>query len=253
MYCKYSHYCRYLHEHIMSLERNGKLETLEAINEKIRKRFKNPKLSTSSCAKVCRHASVAWCRSLIISLALITPLPSEFSSDIPVIINPSDAWLENSHLLCVDLQINELWNSAFEDSTKLKNLETKWHPILSKIKNIMIKKTLDENLETANALLRSSYNFYRESSCVMLPSGVNLYLVPSQLAAGTQFQPSMDGVEILDLSIPRKLLLWAYTLLHGRCANIAVVVKHCEENAKVWITILTFSGVVFCWHTKTSK
>jgi len=177
---------------------------------------------------------VAWCRSLIISLASITPLPNEFSSESPVLV-PSDGWLENSHLLCVDLQINELWNSAFENSIQLKNLETKWYPILSKIKNIIIKKASEENLETANALLKSTYNYYRESSCVVLQSGVILNLVPSQLATGTQFQPSMDGVEILDLSIPRKLLLWAYTLLHGRCASITAVVKYCEENAKVWI------------------
>ncbi|XP_041019240.1 calcineurin-binding protein 1 isoform X3 [Juglans microcarpa x Juglans regia] len=222
----------YLHEHIVSLERNGKLETIEAINEKIRKRFKNPKLSNSNCAKVCRHASVAWCRSLVIGLAVITPLPSEISSDTPVIMNTSDAWLESSNLLYVDLQMNDLWNSVFEDSIQLKNLETKWHPVVCKIKSIMIKKASDDDLETANALLRSSYNFYRESSCVTLPSGVNLYLVSSRFVAGTQFQPSMDGVETLDLSIPRKLLLWAYTLLHGRCANIAGVVKYCEENAK---------------------
>ncbi|KAG6649279.1 calcineurin-binding protein 1 isoform X3 [Carya illinoinensis] len=227
-----SHLYGYLHEHIVSLERNGKLETIEAINEKIRKRFKNPKLSNSNCAKVCRHASVAWCRSLIIGLAVITPLPSEISSDNPVIMNTSDAWLESSNLLYVDLQMNDFWNSVFEDSIQLKNLETKWHSVVCKIKNIMIKKASDDDLETANALLRSSYNFYRESSCVMLPSGVNLYLVPSRFVAGTQFQPSMDGVETLDLSIPRKLLLWAYTLLHGRCANIAGVVKYCEENAK---------------------
>ncbi|XP_056176795.1 calcineurin-binding protein 1 isoform X4 [Syzygium oleosum] len=44
----------YLHQYINSLERNGKLETIEAINEKVRKRFKNPKLSNSNCAKVCR-------------------------------------------------------------------------------------------------------------------------------------------------------------------------------------------------------
>lgn len=37
----------------------------------------------------------------------------------------------------------------------------------------------------------------------------------------------------IDLSIPRKLLLWAYMLLNGRYASISVVVKHCEENAKV--------------------
>lgn len=224
--------CRYLHGYIASLERNVKLEALEAINEKIRKRFKNPKLSNSNCAKVCRHASIAWCRSLITSLALITPLQSGLPSEVQA-INPSDSGLENSQLLCVDLQTNDLWSSSFADLVHLENLETKWNPMLTKIKNIMIKKASDENFEIANSLLRSSYNFYRESSCVMLPSGVNLYLVPSRHALETQIKPGFDGVEILDLSIPRKLLLWAYTLLHGRYANISVVVKHCEENVKV--------------------
>ncbi|KAL5850527.1 hypothetical protein ACOSQ4_008540 [Xanthoceras sorbifolium] len=221
----------YLHQYIASLEIKGKLETLEAINEKIRKRFKNPKLSNSNCAKVCRHASVAWCRSLIISLALITPLRALPSSEFQA-PNPTDGSLEHSQLLCVDLQTNELWNSPFEDKTQLKMLETKWNPMLTKIKNTLAKKALDENMETANSLLRYSYNFYRESSCVTLPSGVSLYLVTSRLATEAQLQPGMDGVEILDLSIPRKLLLWAYTLLQGRFANISAVVKHCEENVK---------------------
>ncbi|KAK3213035.1 hypothetical protein Dsin_017741 [Dipteronia sinensis] len=222
----------YLHQYIASLEISGRLETLEAINEKIRKRFKNPKLSNSNCAKVCRHASVAWCRSLIISLALITPLRALPSSEFQA-PNPTDGALEHSQLLCVDLQTDELWNSPFEDKTHLKNLGTKWNPMLTKIKNTIVKKALDENMETANSLLRYSYNFYRESSCVTLPSGVSLYLVPSRLATEAQFQPGMDGVEILDLSIPRKLLLWAYTLLQGRFANISAVVKHCEENLKL--------------------
>ncbi|OAY54221.1 calcineurin-binding protein 1 isoform X4 [Manihot esculenta] len=221
----------YLHRYIASLERNGKLETLEAINEKIRKRFKNPKLSNSNCAKVCRHASVAWCRSLVINLALISPLRPGTPIEMPS-LNPSDNSLETNPLLCVDLKTNEFWNSAFEDSIHLENLETKWNPVLGKIKNIIVERASDENFETANSLLRSSYNFFRESSCVLLPSGLNLYLVPTRLSKETQLQPLINGVEILDLSIPRKLLLWAYTLLHGRYANISVVLKHCEENIK---------------------
>ncbi|KAL9443218.1 hypothetical protein AB3S75_016554 [Citrus x aurantiifolia] len=96
-----------------------------------------------------------------------------------------------------------------------------------------MKKAADENVESAYAMLRISYNFYRESSCVTLPSGVNLYLVPSRLASEAQFQPGIDGVETVYLSIPRKLLLWSYTLLQGRCASISAVVKHCEENVKM--------------------
>ncbi|XP_024930366.2 calcineurin-binding protein 1 isoform X2 [Ziziphus jujuba] len=221
----------YLHGHIVTLEKNGKLETLEAINEKIRKRYKNPKLSNSNCAKVCRHASVAWCRSLIISLAEITPSLLKFTGEIQV-LNQVDGGFEYSQLLCVNFQTDELWSSTFEDPAQWKNLEKRWGPILSKLRYIVIKKASDENLETANSLLKSSYNFYRECSCVMPPSGVNLYLVPSHLAMETQIQPNMNGVEILDLSIPRKLMLWAYTLLHGRYANISVVVKQCEESAK---------------------
>ncbi|GKV09994.1 hypothetical protein SLEP1_g21423 [Rubroshorea leprosula] len=216
----------YLHHYIVSLEKNAKLETLEAINEKIRKRFKNPKLSSGNCAKVCRHASFAWCRSLIIGLALITPLQSGLPCEI-------DGVMESSQVLCIDLQTQEIWKSSFEDSNHLENLQTKWSPILTRIKNVIVKKALDENIETANSLLRSCYNFYRESSYLMLPSGVNLSLVPSRPATETQTLASAEGMELLDLSIPRKLLLWAYTLLHGRYANISVVVKYCEDSAKL--------------------
>lgn len=208
------------------------METLEAINEKIRRRFKNPKLSNSSCAKVCRHASVAWCRSLIYNLAQITPLSCGFSNGIQA-LNLTDGGTDSSQLLCIDLQPRELWGTAFEDPTHLEKIETKWSAILSKVKNIMIKKVSDENLETASTLLKACYNFYRESSSVVLASGLNFYLIPSQLVTETPFNPSMVGIEALDLSIPRKLLLWSYALLHGRYANISVVVRHCEEISKV--------------------
>lgn len=214
------------------MERKGKLETLETINEKVRKRFKNPKLSNSNCAKVCRHASVAWCRSLIVNLASITPLPSSLTNGIQA-SNPADSSLDNSQFLCVDLETNDLFSSFLEDKIDEKVLEIKWNPILTKVKNVIIRKALDENLDTANSLLKSAYNFYRESSCVTLPSGVSLYVVPNRLAKEALFQPGIDGVEILDVSIPRKLLLWAYALSLGRYANISAVVKHCEENVKV--------------------
>ncbi|RDX73277.1 hypothetical protein CR513_47141, partial [Mucuna pruriens] len=221
----------YLHEYIVLLEKNGKLETLEAINEKIRKRSKNPKISDGNCAEVGRHASVAWCRSLVYNLAQITPLSCGFSNGIQA-LNLTDVGKDNSQLLCIDLQPNELWSTAFEDPTRLEKIEAKWGAILAKIKNIIIKKASDENLETANTLLRACYNFYRESSSVLLTSGLNCYMIPSQLVTQTPFNPSTAGIEALDLSIPRKLLLWAYVLSHGRCANISVVVKHCEEISK---------------------
>ncbi|KAF7817092.1 calcineurin-binding protein 1 isoform X1 [Senna tora] len=221
----------YLHEYILSLENIGKLEALEAINEKIRKRFKNPKLSNSNCAKVCRHASVAWCRCLIYNLAQVTQLSSGFSNENQA-LNLIDTGMDNSQLLCVDLRTHDLWSTAFEDQIHLEKLETKWSPILSKIKNTVIKKASDDHLETANTLLRASYNFYRESSSVTLAPGLNLYLIPSQFATEAQFHPSMNGIEALDLNVQRKLLLWAYALLHGRCANISIVVKYCEEITK---------------------
>ncbi|GFZ08499.1 tetratricopeptide repeat (TPR)-like superfamily protein [Actinidia rufa] len=221
----------YLHQYIQLLESNGKAEVLEGTSEKIRKRFKNPKLSNGNCAKVYKHISIAWYRSLVISLTLITPLHSGLSSEIQV-PNQSDTGPENGQLLCVDLPINELWNSSFEDPNHLKNLKTKWSPLLSKVKNVILKKASVQDLETANTLLRCSYNFCRDSSCAMLPSSVNLYVVPFHLAAAGHFYPGIDDVSILDLSIPRKLLLWAYTLLHGRYTNITIVLKYCEENAK---------------------
>lgn len=214
------------------MEINGKLETLETVNEKIRKRFKNPKLSNSSCAKVCKHATVALCRSLIYNLAQITPVSYGFANGIQV-HNLKNDGMENSQLLCIDLQPCELLNTAIEDPYILEKIETKWSPILSKIKNIQITKASDENLETANTLLRACYLFYRESSSVVLTSGLNFYVIPSQLVTETPFSPTIPGVEALDLSIPRKLLLWAYAIVHGRYANISVVVKHCEEISKV--------------------
>lgn len=224
--------CRYVYQYIQLLEGNVKVETLEGINEKIRKRLKNPKLSNSNCAKVYRHVSAAWCRSLVISMALITPLHSRLLTEIRG-MNLLGGGLESEQLLCVDLQSEELWSSAFEDSSHLKILETKWNPSLSKIKNVIIKRVSDEDLETAATLLRSSYNFYKDTSCALLPSGINLYMVPAQLATETYIQPGIDGVDILDMNTSRKLLLWAYSLLHGHCITVSHVIKYCEENAKV--------------------
>lgn len=226
-------FCRYLHQYIQLLESNVRLEVLEGISEKIRKRSKNSKLSTSDSAKVYKHISVAWFRSLVISLTLITPLNSGVTSEIQV-PNQSDMCSESSQLLCVDIQTKDLWISSFEDPNHLKDLEIKWDPLLSKIKNVLIKKASVQDLDTAATILRCSYNYCRDTSCGMLPPVVNLYMVPSQLEAAGHFFPGMDGVHLLDLSIPRKLILWAYTLLHGRYANISAVTKYCEENVKVF-------------------
>ncbi|XP_068647535.1 calcineurin-binding protein 1 [Aristolochia californica] len=222
-------YC-YIHEYIQSLERSARLDMLEAINEKIRKRFKNPKLSNANCAKICKHTSVAWCRSILISLALITPVNAEDSSSQV----PSTGALEyGGTLLYIDLQTSDLWSSPFEDMIHVEGLDTKWAHVLNKLKGLHIKQVAEENIEAATSLLRSAYSFYRESSCGTLPSGVILYTVPYRLSIEEpRPSPGMEGVEILDLSIQRKLLLWAYTLVFGRYSNILSVVKHCEETAK---------------------
>ncbi|KAK9699813.1 hypothetical protein RND81_08G196900 [Saponaria officinalis] len=215
----------YLHQYLYTLEKDVKLEALEGINEKIRKRSKNPKLSDSFCVGVFKHASVAWCRSLILNLVLITPLSSSSITDL-------NTDLDNNHHLCIDLQTTEFWNSSFGEASNLRNLETKWNSLLAKIKRVLVKKASDESLDTANSLLKSAYSFYRDSSSIVLTSGINLFWVPSRLAATGQFHHTTDGVEIIDISVPRKLLLWAYTVLHGRCPGISAVVKYCEENLK---------------------
>lgn len=230
-------FCRYLHQYIVSLELDNKVETLETINEKIRKRFKNPKLSNSFSAKVGRHASLAWCRALIISLALITPL-QPVSSEESQAITPSFGLLENRRVLCVDLQ-SEFWSSSFEDPLESQMLEAKWRPVLSKIKNVLIfNKVVEGNLEIANSLLKSCYNFFRETASVTLPSDINLYFALPRLAPAGELLPGNEGVEVIDVSIPRKLLLWAYTLFHGHCGSISQVVKYMEENTKVRNTSL---------------
>ncbi|KAF2586465.1 hypothetical protein F2Q70_00034064 [Brassica cretica] len=223
-------FCRFLHQYIVSLELDNKVETLETINEKIRKRFKNPKLSNSFSAKVGRHASLAWCRALITSLASITPLVSSAESQA---ISPSFDFLENRRVLCVDLK-SGFWNSSFENPSESQMLEAKWGPVLSKIKNVLVaNKVSEENLEMANSLLKSCYNYFRETASVTLPSEINLYFALPRLATAGKLLPGTEGVEVIDVSTPRKLLLWAYTLFHGHCGSISQVVKYMEENTKV--------------------
>lgn len=209
-----------------------KLETLENIVEKIRKRFKNPKLSNSNCAKVCRHTSDALCRCLIISLALVTPGQTEASSEVHE-NKPSDGAIENSQVLWIDLRIEELWSSSIENSADLKILETKWTPKLSSIRNIRVKKVSDKDMSSVNLLLRAAFNFFRDTSSVMVPSGVKMYSIPSRFAIDMQMKPEIDRIEIRDLSIQKKLLIWAYTLLHGQYTSIGSIIRYCEENIKV--------------------
>lgn len=215
----------YIHRYIQLLESDMRLEALEGINEKIRKRFKNPKLSSSNFSKICRHASLAWCRCILFKLASITPVSDSVN------LGEQAGTSETGLQPYVDLQPDEFLSSSAEGSHS-KGLDLNLYQALSRIKNVHIQRASEGNLEAAANLMRCTYNFYRDSSCA-LPSGVNLYTVyhspPS--AEGLQ-QLDKDRVEVLDLSIPRKLLLWAYILVHGRYSNISTVVKYCEENAK---------------------
>lgn len=226
-----AHCYSYIHQFIRLLESDVRLHQLETINEKVRKRFKTPKLSNNNLAKVCKNASLAWCRCLLIKLALITPVPDSAGTNLTDDRSSSG----NNLVLYVDLQPDELLMSSPEGQEKSKGLDMNLFEILSRIKNVQIRRVADEKMEEAVGLMRSTYNFYRESSCGTFPAGVNLYtvLVPQPVLMGDgmqiQVQPSQDVVGNLDLSIPRKLLLWAYTLVHGRYCNISTVVKYCEE------------------------
>ncbi|OEL37163.1 hypothetical protein BAE44_0001817 [Dichanthelium oligosanthes] len=213
----------YIHQYIHLLESDIRLDVLEGLNEKIRKRFKTPKLSNSNFAKICKHASLAWCRCILIKLASITPLPESMDA------TNQPAPLSNGLLLYVDLQPDELLISSPDGPAQFKGLDMNWFETLNRIKNIPIKQTSEDNLETAVTLMKSTYNFYRESSCGTFPSGINLYTVtPSHVPIEGLLQAT-SVVETLDLSIPRKLLLWVYTLVHGRYSSISSVVKYCDE------------------------
>ncbi|XP_066371477.1 calcineurin-binding protein 1 isoform X2 [Miscanthus floridulus] len=213
----------YIHQYIHLLESDVRLDVLEGLNEKIRKRFKTPKLSNSNFAKICKHASLAWCRCILIKLASITPLPESTDATI------QPAPLSNGLLLYVDLQPDELLISSPDGPAQFKGLDMNWFETLNRIKNIPVKQTSEDNLETAVTLMKSTYNFYRESSCGTFPSGINLYTVTPSQAPIEGLPQTAAVVETLDLSIPRKLLLWVYTLVHGRYSNISSVVKYCDE------------------------
>ncbi|PNT74299.1 uncharacterized protein LOC100823822 isoform X2 [Brachypodium distachyon] len=213
----------YIHEYIRLLESDIRLDVLETLNEKIRKRFKTPKLSNSNFAKICKHASLSWCRCILIKLASITPLPE--SVDTANQLVP----ISKGHLLYVDLQPDELLISSPDGPAQFKGLDMNWFETLNRIKNIAIRQTSEDNMESAVTVMKSTYNFYRESSCGTFPSGINLYTVTPSQAPVEGLQQAPGIVDTLDLSIPRKLLLWVYTLVHGRYSNISAVVKYCDE------------------------
>lgn len=225
-----THLYGFVHQYIYMLENDSRLDNLEGINEKIRKRFKNPKLASPNLAKMCKHAAIAWCRCILAMLASITPV-NHITKGIPSrCANSSD----NGLILFVDIQPDELANLPPESIYHPKDREMKWTHSLLNMRKVCIEKAFEQNIEKAHILLRNAYNFYKESSCGIFPSGINLYTVlfSSQFTIEEPWQPGKNGVEVLDISIPRKLLLWAHTLVYGQYSNILVVVKHCEEIAK---------------------
>ncbi|KAF5935106.1 hypothetical protein HYC85_026235 [Camellia sinensis] len=102
--------------------------------------------------------------------------------------NPEDTKLVDSH------QLEEAWHMLYRDC--LSALE------------ICVEGDL-KHFHKARYMLAQGLYRRGDTSCAVLPSSVNLYVVPFQLATAGHFYPGLDGVNALDLNIPRKLLLWA--------------------------------------------
>lgn len=222
----------YIHRYLHSLERENQVDALESVNEKIRKRFKIPKLVKEQCAQLCRHAAIAWCRALCASLSVITPREksdTDFGSDA--------CHLNSSDQLVVELRPDELLSNLSEYVFLSVDIEDlKQNSALSTMAGVRIRQASAENFDKASVLLRQTFTFYRD--CMgPFPFGINLFLIPSgavainssEALASNLCTGSVVGV---DLSVPRKLLLWAYNLMHGQTCSIAEAVKFCEDQAK---------------------
>ena len=214
----------YMHQFIHHLEIDTRIEMLESMNEKIRKRFKTPKLSNVNLSIICKHASISWCRSILLKLAAITATaPASAAS----------ATSDSGPHLVVDLHPEEIFRSALEGSFYSKSDEERCREVLTSIKEVNVKQASEQNMDSAAALLRSAYNFFRDSSCGTFLTGIRLYTISLSPSSSETVNPqSMGPKEEVDLSVPRKLLLWAYTLVHGHYSSISTVVKFCEDNVK---------------------
>lgn len=236
----------YIHDYFSYLETSNNVEGLEAVNERIRKRFKSPKLAGANCLQVCRHAAMSWCRALFTALSVITPLrPERLESEVTDDQQPR---------LILDLQQDAPAVAAYVEPQQVGHGYAVWNDdtgysitaaesgtaMSSRMKKIHVTHVSPEDLEKASALLRSAYIFYRESASQSFPIQFNLYIRgchasltgfghPSNFSSSRASQVS----EPLDISTPRKLLLWAFTLVHGQPSSMAEVVRHCEEHAKV--------------------
>ncbi|CAM6113955.1 unnamed protein product [Calypogeia fissa] len=217
----------YIHRYLDMLENDLKLDTMEAINEKIRKRFRSLKPVASPISQVCQHSCLSWARALCYALASITPLPDRRPAEVNV--SP-----DQTAGLIVDLQEDIFMASSYQvtghaEEMMKRDIKLGAGSVISAMKAVPVKRATSDNSERATALLRSAYVFYRDSLSGPFPDGINLFLV----AAGAPGDGS-NGVHNseLDISIPRKLLLWAFTLVHGRTGTVAEAVKYCEEQAK---------------------
>eukprot|EP00250_Pteridium_aquilinum_P016505 c23135_g1_i3 orf=228-6338(+) len=223
----------YIHRYLQSLEQDYKVDILESVNEKIKKRFKTPKLVKEVCARVCKHAAIAWCRCLCASLCAITPLQTQ---NIAMDSTSDGIPLNKQEQLTVELKIDELFSNMSDFSIPAEEVNSmqQFGP-LSCMSKVQIQQAIAENMDRATALLRQAFIFYRDCTGPF-PAGINLFLVQlgpvsadEILATTLPFSSALVGV---DLSVPRKLLLWAYTLVHGHTCSIAEAVRFCEEQAK---------------------
>ncbi|KAL3695588.1 hypothetical protein R1sor_009664 [Riccia sorocarpa] len=247
---------RHMHRYLYTLEKEMKLDILEQMNERIRKRFKSIKMLGSRTGEICRHACLAWCRALCLSLASITPVTQE---------KQTPHQLQSSGELIVDIHYNTFMATSYElpssgeDSRdvisreateKISRSDTGYIfpgpvSVISLMKQMPVRQASVENLEKATSLLRSTYGFYRDSLSGPFPGGINLFLVQGSNTSGEgSSNGSLANSKAVDISCPRKLLLWAFTLVHGRTGSVAEAVKYCEEQAKPRLKRAPVSGVL---------
>lgn len=214
------------------------MDVLESVNEKIKKRFKTPKLVKEVCARVCKHAALAWCRCLCASLCAITPLQTQ---NIAMDPTSDESPLNKQEQLMVELKIDELFSNMSDfciPSEEVNSMQQ--FGLLSCMTRVQIQQATLENMDRATALLRQAFMFYRDCTGPF-PAGINLFLVhPGPMSAdeiSAMTLPFSSALVGVDLSVPRKLLLWAYTLVHGHTCSIAEAVRYCEEQAKVSIAL----------------
>lgn len=65
--------CSYTHRYIQLLELDKRVDALEVVNERIRKRFKNPKLVGAQSGQVCKHAAL---HGAVLSALPFVPSPA---------------------------------------------------------------------------------------------------------------------------------------------------------------------------------